>query len=79
MTVREYIEYLKTLDQDKGIWVLYDGGNYEDSGYAAGIFEPTVDKDTVLPPLAEYVNKWYNNNVKEGDYLISIGWYVEAT
>ena len=73
MTVREYIEYLKTLDQDRHIWVLYDGGNYEDSGYAAGIFEPTVDKDTVKSPLAEYASKWYNGNVKEGDYLISAG------
>lgn len=73
MTVREYIEYLKSLDQDRRIWVLYDGGNYEDSGYAAGIFEPTVDKDTVKQPLAEYANKWCNDNVKEGDYLISIG------
>ena len=73
MTVREYIEYLKTLDKDRRIWVLYDGGNYEDSGYAAGIFEPTVDKDTVNQPLAEYANEWYNDNVKEGDYLISIG------
>lgn len=73
MIVREYIEYLKTLDQDKGIWVLYDGGNYDDSGYAAGIFEPTVDKDTAKQPLAEYANKWCNNNVKKGDYLISAG------
>ena len=73
MTVHEYIEHLKTLDQDRHIWVLYDGGNYEDSGYAAGIFEPTVDKDTVKSPLAEYANKWYNGNVKEGDYLISAG------
>lgn len=24
MTVREYIKYLKKLDQDKGIWVAYD-------------------------------------------------------
>ena len=24
MTVREYIKYLKTLDQDKQIWVRYD-------------------------------------------------------
>lgn len=24
MTVRELIEHLQTLDQDKGIWVCYD-------------------------------------------------------
>ena len=73
MTVREYIEYLKTIDQDKGIWISYDGANRSDCGYTNGIFEPTVDEDTVKQPLAKYANKWYNDNVKVGDYLISIG------
>lgn len=73
MTVRECIEYLKTLDQDKGIWISYDGNNRDDCGYTNGVFEPTVDKDTIKPPFAKYANKWYNDNVKESDYLISIG------
>ena len=33
MTVREYIKYLKKLDQDKGIWVAYD--------FPCNMFEPT--------------------------------------
>ena len=32
MTVRELIEHLQTLDQDKGIWVFYD--------YPCSAFEP---------------------------------------
>ena len=28
MTVREVIEHLQTLDQDRGIWVCYDGFCY---------------------------------------------------
>lgn len=70
MTVREYIEYLKTLDQDRGIWISYDGLNCDDVGYTNGIFKPTVDKDTVKLPLVEDAN---NDELKVGDYLISIG------
>lgn len=73
MKVREYIEYLKTLDQDKGIWISYDGGNEEEYGYTNGIFDPTVDEETIKAPLAEYVNEWFRKDVREGDYLISVG------
>ena len=37
MTVREYIEELKKLDQDKGIWVAYD--------YPCNMFAPTPDDE----------------------------------
>ena len=73
MTVREYIEYLKTLDQDKGIWISYDGANRGDCGYTNGIFKPKVDAHTIGHHFAKYAKKWYNDDVKVGDYLISIG------
>lgn len=73
ITVREYIEHLKTLDQDKGIWVLYDGANRENSGFAAGLFEPTVDAETMKEPLAEYARKWLDETAQVGDYIINAG------
>ena len=61
MTVREYIELLKTLDQDKGIWVSYD--------FPCAMFEPTPDE------IAEAIHVRYHGDigVKEGDYIISAG------
>lgn len=62
MTVREYIEYLQTLDQDKGIWVVYDG--------FCRVFEPIPDAE-VDDDLAEYFNENYRTNIKKGDYVIN--------
>ena len=59
MTVRELIEHLQTLDQDKGIWILYDSCDY---------YEPTED-DTVVD-----LDKWdYEAGVRKGDYIITVG------
>lgn len=65
MTVEEYIEYLKTLDPRKGIWVRYDGSN----DFAAQMIKPVVEGN-VNKDLAEYSKKWLDEEVEEGDYFI---------
>ena len=61
MTVRELIEHLQTLDQDKGIWVFYD--------FPCAAFPPTPD-DTA----DEYGVRFFGDlGVKEGDYVINAG------
>lgn len=61
MTVKEYIEYLKTLDQERGIWVAYD--------FPCDMFEPTPNE------MAgdKHVDIYNNIGVKKGDYIISAG------
>lgn len=61
MTVREYIKYLKKLDQDKGIWVAYD--------FPCNMFEPTVDNVAGIV----HADIYGDIGVKEGDYVISAG------
>ena len=61
MTVREYIEELKKLDQDKGIWVAYD--------YPCNMFAPTPDDEAT----EHHVKCYGYKGVKEGDYIISAG------
>ena len=61
MIVREYIEYLKTLDQDKGIWVAYD--------FPCDMFEPIPDEVAG----ESHVNLFGGIGVKEGDYVIGAG------
>lgn len=67
MTVREYIEYLKTLDQDKGIWVAYD--------FPCAMFEPKPDEVAKQPHVEIYGsdNEEYGIGVKLGDYVINAG------
>ena len=58
MTVRELIEHLQTLDQDKGIWVCYDTFFW---------FSPVPD-DTAKMDI-----KVHGDVVKKGDYVIIAG------
>ena len=60
MKVKEMIEELSKLDQEKNIWVLYD------SYY---IFEPTPDDVAD----EEDVKQFKDEGVKLGDYIISAG------
>ena len=61
MTVRELIEELEKLDQDKGIWVSYD--------FPCDMFKPLPDE-----VANEYHVQYYGYiGVKEGDYIISAG------
>ena len=59
MKVKELIEHLQTLDQERNIWVSYDGIFF---------YEPVVDEK-------ENVTKWdaeeyKEQGIKEGDYTI---------
>ena len=60
MKVKEMIEELSKLDQEKNIWVLYDYYN---------IFEPTPDDVAD----EEDVEQFKDDGVKLGDYIISAG------
>lgn len=58
MKVKELIEHLQTLDQERNIWVRYDGVYF---------YEPTIDKDNI----DEWEAKEYGKQgIKEGDYTI---------
>lgn len=60
MKVKEFIELLQTLDQDKDIWMTYN-----DSGYI-------VNPPTITPEeegFREMIER--GNEVKKGDYLLS--------
>ena len=58
MTVRELITELQKLDQDRGIWVFYDGG--------CSIFPPIPD-DRAGGLIGS------RHGVKKGDYIINAG------
>lgn len=58
MTVKELIQELQKLDQERGIWVFYDGG--------CSIFPPIPD-ERAEGPIGSKVG------VKEGDYIINAG------
>lgn len=62
MTVRELITELQGLDQDKGIWVVYD------SFYASA---PLPDKYASASE-ADYLSD-EDTTVRKGDYLIIAG------
>ena len=57
MTVKELIEHLQTLDQDKGIWVCYDGG--------CGWYAPVPDEIAEIP--------YRGGKIQPGDYIINAG------
>ena len=61
MTVKELIEHLQTLDQDKNIWVFYD--------YPCSAFEPIPD-ETAEEEAEIFFNE---EGVKNGDYVITAG------
>ena len=66
MTVAELIEHLKTLDQDRGIWVAYD--------FPCSLFEPIPDARAD----EDYVRIFgegakYDQGVKLDDYVIIAG------
>lgn len=60
MTVKEYIESLKKLDQEKNIWMIYD---------SFGVFEPTPDHVADAYEAKRYAK----HGIKEGDYIIGVG------
>ena len=57
MTVAELIVLLEQLDQDRGIWVCYDGG--------VSWFAPYPDEQSE--------SDYRNGKIKKGDYIINAG------
>lgn len=66
MTVREYIEFLKKLDQDKQIWVVYD---------TFTAFEPIPDEvaDEDCVERLGRDSETHGVGMKKGDYIIVAG------
>lgn len=58
MKVKELIECLQKLDQERNIWVRYDGIYF---------YEPTIDEDNVNGWEAK---EYGEQGIKEGDYTI---------
>lgn len=61
MKVKELIENLLKLDQEKGIWIIYD---------AYYPMEPNVDSHVLEEDIDRY--KEYNENIEIGDYCIQV-------
>jgi len=61
MTVAEFIEVLKALDQDRNIWVFYD------YPCDASLPTPITRASEEAAMIFEY------EGVKEGDYVIDVG------
>lgn len=61
MKVKELIEQLQKLDQEKGIWIIYDSHQP---------IKPEVDEEVIDEKEAEYY-RHYEEDVKAGDYTIS--------
>ena len=60
MTVREFIEVLQKLDQDRAIWQIYD------PPYA--VWEPEITH--IVGDDSEYAEMFSGEGVKEGDYAM---------
>lgn len=60
MKVKDLIEHLQTLDQEKGIWVRYDTYIY---------FAPIPDSEAEKDGTEGH----YDENVRKGDYIIIAG------
>ena len=62
MKVKELIEQLQKLDQEKGIWIIYDC-------YLP--VKPEVDEEVINEEDAEH-HRRYEEDVKAGDYKITV-------
>ena len=62
MKVKELIEQLQKLDQEKGIWIIYDSFQP---------LKPEVDDVVRTEDDAEYFRR-YENDVSVGDYVITV-------
>lgn len=61
MKVKELIEQLQKLDQEKGIWIIYDSFQP---------LKPKVDDVVKTEEDAEYYRR-YEEDIKVGDYTIT--------
>ena len=60
MTVKEFIEELKKLDQDKPIWIMYDP--------PFAVFEPEITH--LVGDDAYFAEMFSGEGIEEGDYAI---------
>ena len=58
MKVKDFIERLQVLDQDKDIWIVYDGG------YTANPPKIEIEEEG----FTEMIDR--GNEVKKGDYTL---------
>ena len=63
MKVKELIEQLQKLDQDRGIWIIYD---------CHIPYEPEVDGVVETEEDAEYYSQYSDGGVKVNDYVITM-------
>jgi len=61
--VKELIEQLQKLDQEKGIWIIYD---------SFLPVEPEVDEELMSEEDAEYYGSYNDHDIKAGDYTITV-------
>lgn len=61
MKVRDFVEYLQTLDQERGIWVAYD--------FPYAMMEPIPDERAGY----EHEERFGEKGVRRGDYVIDVG------
>lgn len=59
MKVKEFIEHLQTLDQERNIWVRYDGVSF---------YEPIVDEEDNVTKWEE--EEFISQDIQEGDYTL---------
>lgn len=59
MKVKEFIEHLQTLDQERNIWVRYDGISF---------YEPIVDEEDNVREWE--VEEYESQDIQEGDYCL---------
>ena len=63
MKVKEFIEYLQTLDQEANVWVMYD------PPFSCG--EPEVTN--LVGEEEDYAKMFSGDGVRAGDYAIICG------
>jgi len=61
MKVKDFVEYLQTLDQERGIWVAYD--------FPCAMYEPIPDEVAGY----EHADRFWHLGVRKGDYVIDVG------
>ena len=61
MKVKELIEQLQKLDQERGIWIIYD---------CHQPIKPEVDGVVETEEDAEYYSRYTDEGVKVNDYVI---------
>lgn len=62
MKVKEFIEQLQKLDQERGIWIIYDSHQP---------IKPEVDGVVETEEDAEYYSRYSDEGVKVNDYIIT--------